>query len=40
MTKKCCREIVMAVLNLKLVANATAKSGKAEKSTAQTAQPI
>jgi hypothetical protein len=37
-TKTCCREIVMAVLNLKCAASATEKSRKAKKSTAQTAQ--
>ena len=38
--EKCYREIVMVVLNSKLAAYATAKSEKARKSTAQTAQPI
>jgi hypothetical protein len=38
--EKCYREIVMVVLNLKRVASATAKSEKARKFTAQTAQPI
>jgi hypothetical protein len=40
MTKKCCREIVMAALNLKPVVNATAKLRKAAKYTVQTAQLI
>ena len=40
MTRKCCHETVMVALNLKLVANATTKSTKVEKSTAQTAQLI
>ena len=38
--EKCYREIVMVVLNLKRAASATAKSEKAKKFTAQTAQPI
>jgi len=40
MVKKCYREIVMAALNSKLAANATAKLRKAAKSTVQTAQLI
>ena len=40
MTKKCCREIVTAALNLRLAAYATAKLRKAAKSTVQTAQLI
>jgi hypothetical protein len=39
-TKKCCREIVVAVLNLRRVERATAKWVKAVKSIAQTAQHI
>jgi hypothetical protein len=38
--KKCYREIVMVVLNLRSAANATVKSARERKSTAQTAQPI